>query len=126
MPDRFTPLGIVPLCQRVHDRTDEGTAQATDQYQCLKKPSGKLDRWKHIRDVCHSHIIEALQKVDPVVVTKPRVSYEHNIAGMPGIDPLVDYRCNMIYVVIMTEEKKRFHPRILILRMSATSGIPII
>jgi hypothetical protein len=45
---------------------------------------------------------------------------------MPGIDPLVDYRCNMVYVVIMTEEKKRFHPRILILRMLATNRLPII
>ena len=100
--------------QRRHERCQEGAAQAADEYQCLQKPAGKFNRRQQVADIGHAHARELAQKFNAVIIAKPRVAYQDNVAGMTRINPFVDDRGYMINVVIMTKKKKGFHGRVII------------
>ena len=114
VPDRCAPPGIICLGQRRHERCQEGAAQAADEYQCLQKPAGKFNRRQQVANIGHAHARELAQKFNAVIIAKPRVAYQDNVAGMTRIDPFVDDGGYMINVVIMTKKKKGFHGRVII------------
>jgi hypothetical protein len=113
LPDWLTPPGIKNSRQERHDGTDERTTQAPDQYQRLKKPHEKLERRQHVSYVIQTHPLQVLQKLDAIVPTKPRIADQYDVTCMSCTNPFVYDRGNMIYVVVMTKEEKRFHTRAL-------------
>ncbi len=126
VPDRCAPSGTIGFGQRGHDRRQEGAAQAADEDERLQKPAGKFNRRQQIRYVGHAYAGELAQKFDTVIVAKPRVADQDDVAGVTRVNPFVDDRSYVINVVIMTQKKKSFHVRVLIPGTLGIASISII